>query len=83
MTWSSNSAVEALLAGIPVFVQAKHAASYRMGTPDLTKIENPVAPSDNIRLRFFQALAANQWTAEEIASGMAWAQIREREAACA
>lgn len=77
VVWSSNSALEALVAGIPIFVQAPHAATYRFGTPDLSLIETPVAPSDQARLKFCQVLAANQWTLDEIRSGMAWSQLRE------
>ena len=42
---SSNAAVVALLAGVPVFCTAPCAA-YRMGEADMSKIEMPVYPDD-------------------------------------
>lgn len=74
VTWSSNAAVDALLYGVPVFVTADFAAAYRMGTPDLSRIETPWYPDD--RERFFSVLAANQWTMDEIRAGHAWADLR-------
>lgn len=70
VAWSSAAAVDALLAGVPVFVLAPFAAAYRMGRPDVTQIESPIYPTG--REPFFWNLAANQWTLEEIRSGMAW-----------
>lgn len=81
VVWTSNAAVDALVAGVPVFVQSTDSAAYHLGTPDLTRIERPVEPSDEERLRFFQVLAANQWTLEEIEKGVAWIQMHRRERA--
>ena len=75
VTYSSSAALDGLLAGVPVFVLAPFAAAYRMGTPDLTRIEAPVYPDD--RAPFFASLAAQQWTLAEIASGAAWRDLQE------
>jgi hypothetical protein len=68
VTYMSNTAVEAVLAGVPVFTTGRCAAS-AMGQHDLTRIELPVYP-DN-RLDWAAMLAANQWTVDEIKRGMA------------
>lgn len=70
VTYSSNSAVDALIAGVPVFVLAPVAAAYRMGLHDLSRIETPIYPEG--RHSFLTALAQNQWTLPEIKRGKAW-----------
>lgn len=69
VTWTSNAAVDALLAGVPVFCTGDCAASV-MGRSDPINIEYPYYP-DN-RYEWAATLAANQWTLDEIASGMMW-----------
>lgn len=64
VVWSSSVAVHALLAGIPVFVEAPwHVvkAAGAGGTAD-----EPVTPD---RLPAFERMAWSQWTVEEIESG--------------
>lgn len=68
VTYMSNTAVEALLAGVPVFCTGECAAS-AMGKSDLSQIERPAYPED--RERWARVLAANQWTLEEVRAGMA------------
>lgn len=77
VVWSSNSAVEAIVAGVPVFVQSKHAAAYRLGLANLERIEDPIYPDDRTREQFCHSLAAHQWTAEEIGRGVAWRALRD------
>lgn len=78
VTYSSNAAVEAVLAGVPVFVLAPFAAASRMGLSDLSQIEHPIYPDG--RWSFAASLASNQWTLEEIAGGVAWRALQESEA---
>jgi hypothetical protein len=68
VTHMSNTAVEALLAGVPVFCTG-YCASSSMGRTYLDEIENPLLPED--RYRWASVLAANQWTLEEMRSGLA------------
>jgi len=72
VTWASNTAVDALMAGVPVICTMDCAAS-SMGLSDPVNIEYPRYP-DN-RDEWAAVLAANQWTMQEIASGMAWSQL--------
>lgn len=76
VTWKSNTAIEALLEGVPVFCLGICAAS-RMGKIDIGEIEDPFYPDD--REQFMANLAANQWTLEEMSRGVAWEALN-REA---
>jgi hypothetical protein len=66
---SSNTAVEAILAGIPAFV-THPCAAMACASADLSKIEEPLVPDD--REDWAALLAANQWTLEEMERGVAW-----------
>jgi len=79
VTYSSAAALDALIAGVPVFVLASFAAAFRMGTPDLTRIESPVYPDG--REPFLWNLAQNQWTLDEIRAGDAWRALSRQAVA--
>jgi hypothetical protein len=66
---SSNSAVEALMAGVPVFATAPCPAA-ALAEKDLSRIEKPFYPKN--RMEFAGVLADNQWSLEEIRNGTAW-----------
>jgi hypothetical protein len=72
VTWTSNAAVDALVAGVPVFCTGDCAAS-PMGRQDPINIEYPAYP-DN-RDEWAATLAANQWTFNEMSSGKAWSEL--------
>ncbi len=76
VVFSSASALDALIGGVPVFVLAPFAAGYRMGLSDLSKIETPRYPDD--REPFLWALAHQQWTYSEIMRGYAWGALQEQ-----
>lgn len=69
VTFTSNAAVEAILAGIPAICTAPCAGA-SMGGTSLQAIEAPLMPEG--RLEWAQRLANNQWTLEEMAAGQAW-----------
>lgn len=71
--YSSAVAVDALIAGVPSFTLAPWASAAMMGTPDLSRIEDPYYPDH--REDFLAVLFNNQWTLEEIARGVAWEQL--------
>lgn len=72
VTHSSNAAVEALLAGVPVYCTGACAAA-RMGWADPAMIETPVLPDD--REQWAWNVAANQWTLEEMRDGTCWRDL--------
>lgn len=81
VVFSSAAALDALIAGVPVFTLAPFAASVRMGLSDLSRIEQPIYPDD--REQFLSVLADNQWTVQEILRGVAWQALQEQESRAA
>lgn len=69
----SNVAVEALLAGVPVFA-AKGAASV-MGLSDLSRIEEPIFPDG--REQWMADLAYTQFNVKEMGAGVAWRHLKK------
>lgn len=74
VTEDSNAAVDAVIAGIPVFT-SPNAAAAPFGSSDLSKLEKPSMGS---REQHLANLAYQQWTCEEIRSGRAAATLQER-----
>lgn len=75
VTWSSAAAVTAALAGVPPFVGGDCPARM-VGNDDISYIENPHLASAAARLNWAGVLADNQWTLEEIRTGIAWAALQ-------
>jgi hypothetical protein len=71
VTHSSTIAVQAVLAGVPVFCEPTCAAA-PVGRTDL-EIESPSRPD---REEWVAALAWRQWSRSEMQSGEAWAYVR-------
>lgn len=69
VTHSSNVAVQAVLRGIPVFVEPTSAAA-SVGNLDLTNLESPVMP-DN-REAWWASLLGQQFSIPEMANGTAY-----------
>lgn len=74
VTFCSNAAVMAALAGIPVFCTAE-CAGLTMGSGDLSQIESPKMPEG--REQWAARLANHQWTLDEMRSGALWNAIGE------
>ncbi|KKN90104.1 hypothetical protein LCGC14_0232170 [marine sediment metagenome] len=72
VTYVSNSAVEAVLAGIPVICTGQCSAS-TMGLLNIREINNPRKPHG--RYKWACTLANNQWTLDEISDGICWRAI--------
>lgn len=72
VTHSSNSAVEALLFGVPVFCTA-HCAASRMACNDIAGIETPLYRDG--REQWAWNLAAAQWTLDEMKAGTAKSEL--------
>jgi len=73
VVFSSNAAIEALAAGVPVCVLAPWATSAPMGISRIEDVETPYYPDD--RIPFLWTLADRQWTLAELAAGLAWRQF--------
>lgn len=74
VTYHSNAACNALLQGIPVFIEKGTAKN--MGLQNLSLIENPYYPAN--RETFFHNLAYCQWNVDEMREGLTWRHIKER-----
>lgn len=68
VTHSSNAAVDAVIAGVPVFVDSGSAAA-PVGNVDLMQIECPATPD---RTRWLQSLSCQHFTLDEMRDGTAW-----------
>lgn len=69
VTHSSAAANEAIIAGIPVFVTGASSAAVLAGGP-LSAIESPLCPDG--REQWAAALAAHQFTLDELREGKCW-----------
>jgi hypothetical protein len=78
VTYNSIAAVEAIQAGIPAFSCAHTAASI-VSTADLTRIENPVKPSEDIIYKWLNSIAYGQFSLNEILTGKAWQLVQEND----
>ena len=72
VTFNSNVAVDALLAGKPVFAADEGSMAWRVANRDLTYINSPKAPD---REQWAYDLAYAQWNLEEMRSGEAWEHL--------
>lgn len=72
VTFSSNSGVDAAIAGIPVFALDKGSMAWPVSSHDLTYIHNPLKP---LREPWAFNLAYTQWTIEEMKEGLPWRHL--------
>lgn len=72
VTYSSASAITAMLEGVPAFVTAEDCIAKVIANTDLSKIERPEYSE---RLEWAQVVADNQWTLEEMRSGLCWSML--------
>lgn len=75
VTYSSASAITAMLAGVPAIVTAGDCISAGLTSRLFSNIERPLMPQN--RERWAAVVADNQWTVEEMRSGLAWAMLHE------
>jgi len=76
VTFGSNAAVDAICAGVPIFVTGDGIAK-PMGLSDLSQIEKPWRPSDKEKMQWVYDLSYCQWSLPEFESGEAWAILRQ------
>lgn len=75
VTYSSASAITALLEGIPAFCTALDCISGPVTERALSSIERPRYPVN--RESWARVVADNQWTLDEMRSGLCWKMINE------
>lgn len=73
VTYKSAAVINAAIHGIPGFATGLCAGN-NICSDDLSLIETP--PMSDDRERFFGVLADNQWTLDELRSGMAWKKLK-------
>jgi hypothetical protein len=72
VTHSSNAAVDALLAGVPVICTSACAARV-MGRADPAMVEEPIRHRE--RVEWAAVLAGQQWAMDEIKTGDCWRRV--------
>lgn len=75
VTWNSNSAVDAVLAGVPAIALDRGSMAWDVSGHEL---RTPPMPD---RTAWAHALAWKQWRLDEISSGECWSHIHSRELA--
>lgn len=78
VTYNSIAAVEAIQYGIPAFSCAPTAAS-AVSTNDLSRIESPVKPDEDVIYKWLSSIAYGQFSLTEILTGLAWRLVQENE----
>jgi len=74
VTYNSNSSVEALCEGIPIFSLDKGSTTYEISHTDLSQIENL---NYNIDIsKWCHKVAYTMWTDSEVANGETWAHLK-------
>lgn len=71
VTLSSNTAVEAVFAGVPTIAMSPRSMAWDVTSHTLDRLPEPVDRQD-----WFERLAWKQWTFEEIEDGTAWDTIK-------
>lgn len=81
VTFSSASAITAMLHGVPAFVTAEDCIARPVANIDLAQVEGPLLASIAERAQWARVVADNQFTVDEIASGFAWRCLAEQDKA--
>ena len=74
VTYNSNTMIESLANGVPVFCDPVNSAAAPISETDFSKIETPKYGD---RIALFSSLAYNNWTLKEMADGTAWRMLNE------
>jgi len=78
VTYNSIATVEAIQHGIPAFGLAPTAAD-PVCSNDLTQIENPVKPHEDVVYKWLSSVAYGQFTLDELLTGQAWQLVLEND----
>ena len=75
VTLSSGSAVDSILAGVPVIAQDEGNFAYPISSTDLEDIDCPKLASPDEINHWLAQLANSQWSKKEMSSGLTWSHI--------
>jgi len=76
VTFSSNAAADAIVAGVPAFVLGPGIAKPVSGT-DLSTLPDPYFPPEDMRRQWCYDVAYCRWTLREMKSGEAWKDVKK------
>lgn len=77
VTFNSNAATESVMAGVPVFVLAPCSAAMPVANRDLTKIETPWFPDQDMIQAWCRHLAYGQFSNTELKDGTAYRILQQ------
>ena len=66
---SSSASIDALIKGIPIFVEDKRSFAYEIANLNIKSINNPI---NKDREALFKSIANTHWSVEEIKNGKCW-----------
>jgi hypothetical protein len=78
VTYNSIATVEAIQHGIPAFGLAPTAAD-PVCSNDLTQIENPRKPHEDVIYKWLSSIAYGQFSLDELLTGQAWQLVQEND----
>ena len=77
VTFNSVAAVESILAGVPAFVMAPSHVATPVANTDLTKIDNPFYPDNDLLMAWCHSMAYGQYHVRELKNGTAFKMMQE------
>ena len=77
VTFNSVAAVESILAGVPAFVMAPSHVAKPVANTDLSKIDNPFYPDNDLLMAWCHSMAYGQYHVRELKNGTAFRMMQE------
>ena len=78
VTFNSIAAVESILAGVPAFVLAPSHVAEPVANRDLSLIDNPVYPDQDLLMAWCHSMAYGQYHVRELKNGTAFRLMQEQ-----
>jgi hypothetical protein len=77
VTFNSVAAVESILSGVPAFVMAPSHVAEPVANRELSKIENPFYPDQDLLMAWCHSMAYGQYHVRELKNGIAFRMMQE------
>ena len=77
VTFNSVAAVESILAGVPAFVMAPSHVAEPVANRELSTIENPFYPDQDLLMAWCHSMAYGQYHVRELKNGVAFRMMQE------